>query len=85
MDDIKKDILEVWKLRLKIERMKKKMRAIEWTLESDEYKQKYGEMVYKKARAELNEMKKEISGVEADQYKLEDKIKLPNPYLKESN
>ena len=85
MDDLQKEVLEIWKLRLRMERMKKKIRAIEWELESDEYKQKHGEESYKKARAILDEMKKELSEVEADQYKLEDKIKLPNPYLQKPN
>lgn len=82
MDDLGKDIFEIWKLRLRIERLKKKNMAIEWEIESEEYKLEHSQLEYQEARALVDEFKREISEIEADQYKLEDKVKLPNPYLK---
>lgn len=85
MDDLHKDIFETWKLRLKLERIKNKLRKFEWLIESEEYKQEHSEAEYKKARQVLEETKKDYQEAAFDQSKLEDKIKLPNPYLKKLN
>lgn len=85
MDDLEENIFEVWKLRLRMERVKEKVLAIEWELESDEYKEVHGEDAYQKAKNALDELKKEYSEIDRVQYQLEDKIKLPNPYLKQPN
>lgn len=82
MDDLHKGIFKVWELRLKLEKTLKRLRRIEVVLESEEYRASHSIQEYQANRKEVQEIKKEQYLIEETQLKLEEKIKLPNPYLK---
>lgn len=84
MDDLHKNILHIWELRLKLEHSRKKLKRLEAISESEEYKSRHTEEEYLKTRKEIQEIKKEQFLLEETQIQLEEKIQLPNPYLEEN-
>ncbi len=81
MDDVRKEVLQIWNMRIKHEKMKQKIRKIEAELDSGDYKEEFGVFQFQEMKIELIKLKKEETELEKSIWKLENKIELPNPYL----
>lgn len=85
MDDLHQDALNVWKLRLRLEGIKKKIRKIETMMEMEEFSMAFSEAERERLKKDMTFLRHERIELEAAQIKLEEKIQLPNPYLNDSN
>ena len=80
MDDLNKEALIVWGFRSKLERIKKKLKRIEALMATEEYVTSFNLLEKVQLEDDVRALRMERDELEAKQVKLEEKIKLPNPY-----
>jgi len=85
MDDLYKEALSVWKLRISLEGIKKKIRRLEAVTEMEEFSQAFNKAERDSIRKDLVFLRSESAHLEATQTELEEKIQLPNPYFRKSD
>ena len=81
MDDLNKEVLAVWGFRLKLERIKKRLQRIEFLMQTEEYNLTFNQLEKIQMEIEIKLLRVERDELEIQQLQLEEKIKLPNPYL----
>lgn len=83
MDDLHKEALSVWKLRIKLEIIKKKISRIDALMETEEFSSSFSLSEREQIKKDMRLLKNERIQLESNQLELEEKIGLPNPYLKD--